>query len=269
MQLINCDCLDVMRTIPPSSIDLVLTDPPYGTTQIEWDKPLDWDEIWKEIKRITKPNAAIILFSSQPFTTDLIQSNRKMFRYEIIWEKTLPSGFLNAKRMPLRTHENILVFYKNLPTYNPQKSKVKRSDVGRERHNSGRANQYNEFRNDDWRWVEDGTRYPTDVIKFSNWNGALFGKTDKATKHPTQKPVGLLEYLIKTYSDQGDTVLDFTMGSGSTGIACANTNRNFIGIELDAGYFKLADTRISDAIKMQNDTRGMLNDDGREVIAHG
>ena len=246
-KLMQGDCIELMKDIPSSSIDLVLTDPPYGTTQIEWDKPLDWDEIWKEIKRITKPNAAIILFSSQPFTTDLIQSNRKMFRYEIIWEKTLPSGFLNAKRMPLRTHENILVFYKKLPTYNPQKTKAERSDVGRERRNSGRANQYNEFRNDDWRWVEDGTRYPTDVIKCSNWNGALFGKTDKATKHPTQKPVALIEYLIRTYTNEGETVLDFTMGSGSTGVACINTNRSFIGIELDAGYFKIAEKRIADA----------------------
>lgn len=246
LKLMQGDCLELMKNIPDGSVDLVLADPPYGTTQIKWDNPLDWDNTWIEIKRITKPNAATVIFSSQPFTTDLIQSNRKMFRYEIIWEKTLPSGFLNAKRMPLRTHENILVFYKNLPTYNPQKSKVTRSDVGRERQNSGRASQYNEFRNNEWRWVEDGTRYPTDVIKFSNWNGALFGKTDRATKHPTQKPVDLLEYLIKTYSNDGETVLDFTMGSGSTGVACINTNRNFIGIELDADYFKIAEKRIAD-----------------------
>lgn len=220
VQLLQGDCLELMKEIPDKSIDLILTDPPYGTTRCEWDKVIPFEPLWKQYKRIIKEHGAILLFSQQPFTTDLIQSNRKMFRYEIIWVKTLPAGFLNARKMPLRYHENILVFYKHLPTYNPQMRLVKRTDIGRKRLNSGKAEQYNEFRNDSWKWIETGKRYPADVveyeipenledvIKFSNWNGALFGKTENATKHSTQKPVPLLEYLIKTYS--GGAILCLT-----------------------------------------------------------
>ena len=190
-------------------------------------------------------NGAILLFSAQPFTTDLIQSNRKMFRYEIIWKKTLPTGFLNARKMPMRYHENICVFYKHLPTYNPIMRKVDRNDIGRVRTNGGKAQQYNEFRKEDWAYTETGERYPSDVIEFSNWNGALFGNTENATKHPTQKPIELLEYLIHTYTNEGDTVLDNCMGSGSTGMACINTGRNFIGMELDENYFCIAKNRIN------------------------
>lgn len=169
-----------------------------------------------------------------------------MFRYEIIWEKTQKTGFYNANKMPLKGHENILLFYKKLPTYNPQKYTVDRKDVGRVRNKKAdRCVLYGHVNAQDW--VETGERYPHDVIHFSNWNGALFGKTDKATKHPTQKPVPLLEYLIKTYTNEGDIVLDNCMGSGSTGVACVHTNRQFIGMELDPRYFEIASKRINEA----------------------
>ncbi len=177
-----------------------------------------------------------------------------MFHYEIIWEKTQKTGFYNAKKMPLRAHENICVFYKKLPTYNAIKYTCHTAQIGHTRKNSdykktsGKAfGRVSEAKAESWQYTDDGTRYPTDVIKFSNWNGALFGKTENATKHPTQKPVPLLEYLIKTYTNEGETVLDNCMGSGSTGVACVNTGRDFIGIELDKRYFDIAEQRIAEA----------------------
>ena len=248
MKLMQGDCLELMASIPDGSVDMVLCDLPYGTTACKWDTVIPFEPLWEQYKRVIKDNGAIVLFSSQPFTTDLIASNRKMFRYEIIWEKTQAQGFLNANKMPLRAHENICVFYKRLPTYNPQKKKVERKDIGRVRQvNAMRSQQYREM--DRTIWVETGERYPTDVVKFSNWNGALFGNTKKHVKHPTSKPVPLLEYLIKTYTNEGETVLDNCMGSGSTGVACVNTGRHFIGMELDPDYFRIAEERIKDAHK--------------------
>lgn len=240
------DCFDGMAQIDDKSIDMILCDLPYGTTQCSWDIVIPFEPLWEEYKRIIKDNAAIVLFSQQPFTTDMINSNRKMFRYEIIWEKTLPTGFLNARRMPLRIHENILVFYKHLPKYTPQMRTLERKDIGRRRTNGGKASQYNEFRRADWEWTETGKRYPSDVVKFSNWNGALFGNTANSTKHPTQKPVLLCEYLIKTYTDVGDLVLDNCAGSCSTGIACHNTGRRFIGFEKDKEIFEKANKRLTE-----------------------
>ena len=250
MELLNGDCLEVMKSIPDKSVDMVLCDLPYGTTACKWDNVIPFEPMWEQYDRITKKNAAILLFSAQPFTTDLICSNRKNFRYEIIWQKTQASGFLNANKMPLRAHENILVFYKNLPTYNPIKTSVNRKDIGRaKKPNLVRSQQYGIESMMHTIWVETGSRYPTDVIKFSNWNGSLFGKNVSHVKHPTAKPVDLLEYLIKSYSNPGDTILDNCMGSGSTGVACVNTNRDFIGIELDDNYFSIAKDRIEAAQK--------------------
>ena len=250
MQLIHGDCLEKMKEIPDKSIDMILCDLPYGVTKVKWDTVIPFEPLWEQYERIIKPNGAIVLFSTQPFTTDLICSNRKMFRYEIVWEKTQKTGFYNANKMPLKGHENILVFYKSLPTYNPQKYAVKRKDVGRVRNKKAdRCVLYGHVEAQDW--VETGQRYPHDVIHFSNWNGALFGKTEKAAKHPTQKPVTVLEYLIKTYTNEGDTVLDNCMGSGSTGVACVNTGRDFIGIELDDNYFQIAEKRINDAMAIR------------------
>lgn len=230
------DCLELMTDIPDKSIDLILADLPYGTTRCGFDTIIPFEPLWKQYKRIIKDNGAILLFSQQPFTTDLIMSNRKMFRYEIIWKKTLLTGFLNANKMPMKGHENICVFYKHLPIYNPQKRIVARKDIGRRRiKKADRCKQYGNVAEQDY--IEDGTRYPSDVVEFSNWNGALFGNTDKTVKHPTSKPVDLLEYLIKTYTNEGDTVLDNCMGSGSTGVACVNTCRNFVGMEIREIFF--------------------------------
>lgn len=244
MELYKGDCLELMKNIPDGSVDMVLCDLPYGTTQCEWDKCIPFPPLWEQYKRVCKENAAIVLFSSQPFTTDLINSNRKMFRYEIVWEKSTAAGYFNANKMPMKIHENLVVFYKHLPIYNPQKRLVK--ERYRERiQQKNRAPTYGKANS--CIYANKGTRFPTDVIKFSSWNGALFGKTDNATKHPTQKPVPLLEYLIKTYTNEGDLVLDNCMGSGSTGVACVNTGRDFIGIELDEHFYQIACERIGQA----------------------
>ena len=236
MELIQGDCLEVMKNIPSASVDMILCDLPYGTTRNKWDTCLNLDKLWEQYKRIIKDNGAIVLFSQMPFTAALVMSNPKMFRYEWIAEKSLATGFLNAKRMPMKAHENILVFYKKLPTYNAQMTKGKpysitRRDIGGQYlHNFESIETKNE-----------GTRCPRDVLR-DLWQPYCGGKM----YHPTQKPVPLLEYLIKTYTNEGDTVLDNCMGSGSTGVACVNTKRDFIGVELDENYFDIARRRIND-----------------------
>ena len=269
-----------MKDIPDISIDLILWAPPYGTTRLEWDKIIPLEPLWEQYKRIIKDNGAILLFSAQPFTTDLINSNRKMFRYEIIWEKTMRTGFYNAKKMPLRIHENILVFYKHLPTYNPQKYQLTQEyieqhfvPIGRKRKNSdykrestGKAwNGVSKEANESWEYTDTGERYPTDVIKFSNFNGCPFGNNSKAVKHPTQKPLPLLEYLIKTYSNEGDVVLDNCMGVGTTGIACKNLSRNFIGFELREDYFEIAKDSINKALKGEEKAPQQEDTDDRQL----
>ena len=214
---------------------MILADPPYGTTsRNKWDTVIPFGPMWEQLNRVIKDNGAIVLFSQLPFSCELIQSNRKYFRYEWVWEKTNAAGFLNANRMPLRAHENILVFYKRLPIYNPQKTKGKPY----KRKSHGQTMNYGVLNSDLVTENNTGDRYPRDVIKFDN-NGNNFKKV-----HPTQKPVGLCEYFIKTYTKENEIVLDFVMGSGSTGVACKNLNRNFIGIELDEKYFEIAKERI-------------------------
>lgn len=250
MKLMHGDCLELMKNIPDGSIDMVLCDLPYGTTRAKWDVKIPFMPLWDQYKRIVKTRGAIVLFSAEPFTSELVLSNKKMFRYDIIWTKKQPTGFLNAKKMPLRCHENILIFYKALPTYNPQMWVKENVREGRVRKNSGSAEQYREFRKDNYRYKETGKRYPLSFVNFSNWNGALFGDNSKSTKHPTQKPTELLEYLIQTYTHPGETVLDNCMGAGSTGIACLNTGREFIGIELDPEYYRVAKERIEQHISI-------------------
>lgn len=240
------DCLEVMKSIPDKSVDMVLCDLPYGTTRLSWDNVIPFDRLWQQYFRVAKDNAAFVLTAQQPFATDLINSCRKYFRYEIIWQKSQVMGFLDAKRKPLRTHENILVFYRRLPTYNPQKTKVEndKKSLGRKRTNSGSFDGYQEFRKPDYVYVEDGSRYPTSVLKISSWNGALFGKTDNAVIHPTQKPVTLFEWLIKTFTNEGETVLDNCSGSGTTAIACLRNNRNYICIEKNEKYYNDSIKRV-------------------------
>lgn len=237
MRLMHGDCLELMKKIPDGSVDLVLTDPPYGTTACKWDSVIPLEPMWEQVKRVSKERTGILLFSAEPFTSMLVMSNPKMFKYDIIYEKTRASGFLNANRMPLRSHENILMFYSKLPTYNP----IKEPGEPYEKHevSDGQTEVYGYFNRAGIVRKNSGYRMPRSVVKFSNNN--------YNSMHPSQKPVELLEYLIKTFSNQGDTVLDFTMGSGSTGVACVNTGRDFIGIELDKGYFEIAKKRIEQA----------------------
>ena len=233
------DCLERMKEMSDDSVDLVLVDLPYGTTQNKWDSIIDLESMWEQLQRICYNNTPKIMFAQTPFDKVLGCSNLKELKYEWIWEKTTATGHLNAKKMPMKAHENILVFYKSLPTYNPQKT------VGHKP-----ANSYTKHQDDGSNYGETKVgisgggqtdRYPRSVQVF---------KTDKqkVSLHPTQKPVVLLEYLIKTYSNEGDTVLDFTAGSFSTGVASLNTNRKFIGIEMDEGYFDIAKDRIAKAL---------------------
>ena len=231
MELLNGDCLELMKNIPDKSIDMILCDLPYGTTHNKWDNVIPMEPLWKQYNRIIKDHGAIVLFSQMPFGASLIMSNPKMFRYEWIWEKNQAVGFLNAKKMPLRKHENILVFYKHLPTYNPQ-GLIKLDEPIQEKGSANRNGK--NYGVADKSFIRTHTNYPTDIITFSKDSGY----------HPTQKPVDLLEYLIKTYTNEGDVVLDNCMGSGSTGVACVNTNREFIGMELNEEYFKIACERI-------------------------
>ncbi|WP_288773774.1 site-specific DNA-methyltransferase [uncultured Psychrobacter sp.] len=236
------DCLELMKDIPDGSVDLILTDPPYGTTQCKWDSVINLNLMWQELKRVARPNAAIVMTAVQPFTTTLISSNIKMFKYDWVYCKTQATNFLNAKKQPLRNHESVLVFYRKQPTYNPQMTNGKPysiTDGKKSQSVSGDA----DITNGGHRTVSDGKRYPLSVMSKI---------TSETGLHPTQKPVALMEYLIKTYTHEGDTVLDFTMGSGSTGVACAKTNRGFIGIELDRDYYDIAVNRINEAKETAN-----------------
>ena len=243
VQLYKGDCLEIMKDIPDKSVDMILCDLPYGTTKNKWDSVLSLDELWEQYERIIKDNGAIVLFAQTPFDKVLGCSNLKMLRYEWIWEKTSATGHLNAKKMPMKAHENILVFYKKLPTYNPQKTAGHKRKVSKAEHkiNCVKTTNYGEHGLTTYDSTE---RYPRSVQVF---------KTDKQKEslHPTQKPVALLEYLIKTYTNEGETVLDNCMGSGSTGVACLNTNRKFIGIEKDDKYFDIACNRINEYIDSQ------------------
>ncbi len=229
------DCLELMKDIPDGSVDMILADLPYGTTACKWDTVIPFEPLWEQYNRIIKDNGAIVLTASQPFTTKLIGSNLDLFRYELVWEKTLASNFFMANKQPLKKHENICVFYKKQPVYNPQMEKGKPyTDKRRiKKRTSGVMGGEVTPKTD---IVNKGERFPSSIQVFSNGNNH--------SVHPTQKPVALLEYLIKTYTNENETVLDNVMGSGSTGVACINTNRNFIGFELDETYLNIAKERL-------------------------
>lgn len=241
--LMQGDCLERMKDIPDGSVDMILTDPPYGTTACKWDTVIDLDLMWAELKRIIKHNGAIVMTASQPFTTTLISSNINGFAFCWVWDKCFAANFVQAKRQPLKDHEDVVVFTKTgaQPLYYPQMLKrdtpikkggnkqskaipISQTETAKAFGSSEKV--YNE-------------KYPTSQIRFSRRDGRGL--------HPTQKPVALMEYLIKTYTNEGETVLDFTMGSGTTGVACVNTSRNFIGIEKGQGYFDIAKQRINEA----------------------
>ena len=245
------DCIDGMKRIPDGVVDFICCDPPYGTTNNFWDKRLPMDKMWSEFKRVTKENGAIAIFSQLPFAVDVINANRKMFRYEWIWEKIMSVGFLNAGKMPLRCHENILIFYRKLPKYNPQ---WWYSTPYTKKQYSSQRTTYSPR----GRWgktdCEDGRRCPRDVLK--PWYLAGF---NAHAEHSAQKPIELLEYLIKTYTDEGELVLDACMGSGATAVACVNTGRHFIGFETHEPFVEISNRRIEEARSvLLNETGAIL-----------
>ena len=243
------DCLELMKDLPDKSIDAIITDPPYGTTTCKWDSVIPFDKMWKQLNRIIKPNGAILLFGQEPFSSFLRCSNINNYRYDWIWDKVSTTNFANAKKMPLSCYEVISVFYKSLPTYNPQMtdaksdrirpiSKPKENTSETNKQASGKTRQYSEN-------YDNTKRFPRKIIEVS----CRLAECNSLNRvHPTQKPELLMEYLIKTYTNDNEVVLDFTMGSGTTGVACVNTNRNFIGMELDDKYFEIAKKRIEKAI---------------------
>ena len=243
-QIFNEDCISGMSKIDAGSVDAIICDPPFQTTDCDWDVRLPMREMWEQFNRVAKENAAIVLFSQLPFAVDLINANRKMFRYEWTWVKTRACGFLNANKMPLRAHENILVFYKKLPTYNPQFHKGKAYERIQREEKRTRASVYQGRRASVTK--NDGNHYyPRDVIEFAQ--PSTNSKTE-ARIHPTQKPVDLMEFLVKTYTNEFDVVLDATMGSGSTGVACMNSRRRFIGFETNKNFFDASRQRLDRAI---------------------
>jgi site-specific DNA-methyltransferase (adenine-specific) len=239
-ELIQGDCLIEMQKIESGSVDAIITDPPYGTTACKWDSVIPFEPMWERLNRIIKPNGAIVLFGSQPFTSALISSNFKMFKNNLVWNKKMPTGHLNAKKKQMLVHEDICVFSKSSFgnfTYNP----IMRNGKMRNKTPKRKADNYEnrvygkvKHKGDNF----NDLYYPTSIIEISNAN-------QKNKAHPTQKPVALMEYLIKTYTNEGELVLDFTMGSGTTGVAAKNLNRSFIGIEQDLKYFKIAEERIN------------------------
>lgn len=244
IELLQGDCLELMKGIPNGSIDMILCDLPYGTTACKWDSILPFEPLWEQYERVIKDKGAIVLTASQPFTSALVMSNPDLFKYEWIWEKSKASNFMLARKQALKAHESVLVFGKGSLVYYPQKTDGKpysgEKRAGKKGSNSevyGGNVPNPTFRNGS----KDGKRFPRSVQYFKT------AETEGKTFHPTQKPVALFEYLIKTYTNEGEVVLDNCMGSGSAGVACKNLKRNFIGMELDEEYFNIAKKRIEEA----------------------
>ena len=243
-KLLQGDCLELMNKIPDKSIDMILCDLPYGTTKNKWDSVLPFDKMWEQYDRIIKENGCIALFADGMFMSDLMQSNKKLWRYNLVWDKELISGFLNANRMPLRSHEEICIFYKKLPTYNPQFTDGEPlhgmgTKFSQEKNKNNNYGNFDSCNNPSAKRTGDTKKYPKSIVKFPRPASCVM-------IHPTQKPVELLEWLIKTYTNENDFVLDNCMGSGSTGVAAVGINRNFIGMELEEKYFNIAKERIED-----------------------
>jgi len=245
-RLLMGDCLEKMYDIPDDSVDLVLTDPPYGTTVCKWDSVIPFDAMWAALNILTKKESAIVLFGSEPFSSFLRVSNIKKYKHDWIWKKSIPKGHLNAKKYPMKIHETISVFCLGKPKYNPQYFESKPMNTVYKSGGNGKDSTYGVMKTieKDTEQINTKKRYPQDVLSFSDIPGNA-----KIRVHPTQKPVALMEYLVKTYTNEGDTVLDFAMGSGTTGVACVNLNRKFIGIEKDEKYFKIAKKRIDQVSK--------------------
>jgi site-specific DNA-methyltransferase (adenine-specific) len=243
-----------MEEIESGSVDMVLADPPYGTTACKWDSVIPFPEMWEQLNRIIKPNGAIVLFGSEPFSSALRMSNIKSYKYDWIWDKKLAVGHLVAKKRPMARHEIISIFYKKAPTYNPQMVLREKPRTIKKKIGSGNTVHMNHTQDKDYEVTLD-SRYPTTILLESN--------AKRGGLHPTQKPVALMEYLIKTYTNEGELVLDFTAGSFTTGVACQNTNRDFIGIEMDDNYFKIGSDRMAENKKRIEDTvveKGLIDE---------
>lgn len=252
-EIYHMDCLEGMKLIPNKSIDMILCDLPYGTTANKWDIVIPFEELWLEYERIIKDSGVITLFSSQPFTTDLINSNRKLYRYEIIWDKEYGTDFQLANKKPMKAHENIQVFYKKQPTYNPQRTlRDKVVDTTGWQQNK-RNKDHNNFHSSENIKKKYEYKNPTTVIRYNMANGEC---NNSKRVHPTQKPLFVLEWLIKTYSNENELVLDNCMGSGSTAIAALNTNRKFIGFESEEKYINIANKRIEEVLMKQEFSEG-------------
>ena len=245
INLMKGDCLERMKEIESGSVDMILTDPPYGTTACKWDSVIDFELMWEQLNRIIKPNGAIVLFGSEPFSSALRMSNIKNYKYDWIWKKSIAGNPMLAKRQPLRISENISVFYSTQCFYNRQMTKAEgkiRDQRKEDNHGSTTNGTITSISKCGYsKDYDPSLRNPKNILEFNSIRG----------QHPTQKPVALMEYLIKTYTNEGETVLDFTMGSGSTGVACKNLNRSFIGIEMDDKYFEIAKERISKETRQQ------------------
>lgn len=242
MRIYNGDCLKIMPLLSAKSVDMILCDLPYGVTGCHWDSVIPFEPLWENYKRLIKDRGAIVLTATQPFATDLINSNRKWFKYEMIWAKTRPAGFANANKQPLREHEDILVFYDKQPTYNPQKQPG--DPYTRHYKKEGYRNGSCYHIKQTTRTVDCSSRMPTTIITIPNGRGEL-NNVISGRIHATQKPVELMEYLIKTYTNVGDIVLDNCAGSFTTGVACQNLGRHFIGIELDKNYYEKGKERMA------------------------
>lgn len=246
IKIYNGDCLEVMDKLIELGVkvDAIITDPPYGTTACSWDEIIPFDTMWERLNKLSVENTPIVLFGSEPFSSQLRISNLKMYKYDFTWIKTKAGNFALARKNPMKLHENIMVFYSKFPTYNLWCLEKLEKPVKSSRNNKGANLGHCTDRGD---YVQTETGFHKSTLYFSNKSGKGY------SFHPTQKPTDLLEYLIKTYTNEGDVVLDFTMGSGSTGVACVNTNRKFIGIELDENYFNIAKDRIVEAIEKEGD----------------
>ena len=244
-EIICGDCLEVMRELQTGSVDAIIADVPYGTTACKWDSIIPLEPMWEQLKRLINPNGAIVMTASQPFTTTLIASNMKMFKYCWVWEKDNATNFLSSKYQPMKKHEDIIIFGQMAITYSTKGNmkyypQMEKGTAYTQRSGKQKTEKHNAVVRSKIEQVvtkNKGERFPSTIQRFNR---------DKSKVHPTQKPVALMEYLIKTYTNEGETVLDFTMGSGTTGVACVNTNRDFIGIEKDPKYFKIAEKRIAE-----------------------
>lgn len=243
----NLDCMEGMKTIEDKSIDMILCDLPYGSTKCKWDITLPFTELWKEYKRIIKDNGAIVLFSKQPFTSDLVNSNRDMFRYELIWEKTRAGNSMQVTKQPSAIHENIEVFYKKQPTYNDLKFKVDEKYIDKRKSIRDSFYKSEHYSGVMKRKADDGMRHPQSILPFNSvWRKGM---------HPTEKPVELFEWLIKSYTNEGDLVLDNCIGSGTTAVACINTNRNYIGFEKEEIYYAMCMERIEECTRLKTEKK--------------